>query len=87
MVERFTRHFESRYERVCVTDPLVETASALVDRHALRAYDALQPGGCLDWKRTGVTDPVFVCSDKSLLAAAIAEGLATLDPTGNKKVR
>jgi predicted nucleic acid-binding protein len=88
IVERFNQHAQNLYERVSLNDPLIEAALSLVDRHALRAYDALQLAGCLEWKRLGAVAPSFVCSDKALLLAARTEGLATLDPTaGDKKVR
>jgi uncharacterized protein len=88
VLERFATHVENRFERISVSDPLVDRALALVDRHALRAYDAMQLAGCLQWKSSGILDDaVFVCSDKALLAAAVAEGVKTFDPTAGKKVR
>lgn len=85
VIERSTSDFERRYERVRVNDRLIERASSLVDRHSLRAYDALQLAGCLEWKGSGRADAAFVCSDSRLLEAAVAESLATLDPAKQKK--
>jgi len=66
-----------------ISSSLLASGVALIDRHHLRAYDALQLAGCLsltrsvpDWKRAQ-----FITSDKSLLQAARDEGLMAIDPT------
>ena len=65
--------------RDCVTDFVLDTASMLVDRHALRAFDAVQLAGYMVLKGASGTDmPVFVCSDQELLMAAKQEGIPTL---------
>lgn len=59
---------------------VLEEASRLVDRHALRALDALQLAGSLVFQR-GAPGPVtFVCADTPLCRAAEGEQLATLNP-------
>ena len=59
---------------------VIEEAGRLLDRHALRAYDALQLAGCLA-ARHGVPPPVtFVCADAHLCNAANLEGLSVLNP-------
>ena len=63
------------------TSAVIEDGARLIDRHALRAYDALQLAGCLV---TGEQVPgplTFVCADERLCAAAAQEGLEVLDPT------
>ncbi|HEY9084525.1 MAG TPA: type II toxin-antitoxin system VapC family toxin [Candidatus Tyrphobacter sp.] len=86
ILERFTAQFETRFERVPVNEPLVEQALGLVDRHGLRAYDAVQLAACLQWKSSGMAgDPIFACADGALLAAARAEGVATLNPAESAK--
>ena len=58
----------------------MEEAARLIDRHPLRAYDALQLAGCLV-VRDGMAGPVtFVCADVRLCEAAGHEGLAALNP-------
>ena len=60
---------------------VVETARQMLDRHALRALDAIQLASC--WMvrvASGITDIVFVASDRDLTAAADAEGFQTWDP-------
>ncbi len=81
LLEVFERHVEGRFLIQRVTDFVLDTASMLVDRHALRAFDAIQLAGYLVLKTAGGMDvPVFVCSDKGLLIAAEREGAPVLDP-------
>lgn len=62
------------------TSAVMEEAARLIDRHPLRAYDALQLAGCLVARR-GVTGPLrFVCADARLCEAAGLEGLTVLNP-------
>jgi predicted nucleic acid-binding protein len=64
-----------------INDFVLDVASALVDRHALRAYDAIQLAGYVALRgSTGTDVPVFVCSDHALLEAARLEGIPILDP-------
>jgi predicted nucleic acid-binding protein len=77
---RMERHLRDLYLVQPVTDAVIEEAAALLDRHALRAYDALQLAGCLSIVSRVPERPSFVCSDHDLLAAAEGEGLAVLDP-------
>lgn len=81
LLEAFERHVEGRFLVQTVTDFVVDTACALVDGHALRAFDAVQLAGYMVLKSAGGTDmPVFVCSDQELLMAAKREGATVLDP-------
>lgn len=60
---------------------VMEAAKQMLDRHALRTLDAVQLASC--WVArftTGITDIVFVASDRVLLQAAAAEGFPTLNP-------
>lgn len=62
------------------TSAVMEEAARLIDRHPLRAYDALQLAGCLV-VRTGAPGPLtFVCADARLCEAAGLEGLSVLNP-------
>lgn len=62
------------------TSAVMEEAARLIDRHTLRAYDALQLAGCLV-VRHNVPGPVtFVCADTRLCEAASLEGVTTLNP-------
>ena len=62
------------------TSAVMEEAARLLDRHPLRAYDALQLAGCLV-VRNDVPGPLtFVCADIRLCEAASLEGVNTLNP-------
>jgi predicted nucleic acid-binding protein len=81
LLEAFERHLEARFSCQMVTDFVLDVASALVDRHALRAYDAVQLAGYVAWRSsTGIDVPVFICSDKALIIAARQEGIPVFDP-------
>lgn len=65
---------------VIALDPaLLRSAADLCDRHPLSAGDAVQLAAALRARREGAT-LTFVGSDRRLLDAAAAEGLAVLDP-------
>lgn len=82
LLEAFKRHLEQRFVSQMINDFVLDVASALVDRHALRAYDAVQLAGYVVLRSsTGSDEPVFVCSDHALLVAARQEGIPVLDPT------
>jgi predicted nucleic acid-binding protein len=81
LLELFERHLEGRFLIQRITDFVLDTACMLVDRHALRAFDAIQLAGYIVLKTAGGVDvPVFVCSDQGLLTAAEREGAPVLDP-------
>ena len=62
------------------TAAVIEDAARLIDRHPLKAYDALQLAGCL-MARRGTPAPVtFVCADTRLCNAARVEGLTVMNP-------
>ncbi len=79
---RFERHLETKFIRQLVNEPLIDVAISLVERHALKAYDAVQLAGCLALQAaaSGREEPIFVCSDRRLVEAAEAEGLVAIDP-------
>jgi len=81
LLETFKRHVETRFVSQIINDFVLDIASALVDRHALRAYDAVQLAGYVALRNSTGTDvPVFVSSDHALLEAARIEGIPILDP-------
>ena len=80
-VERFNMRFRSAFFRHAVDDQTLDLACALVHRHALRAYDAVQLAACLFILRLRSRETLtFVSADRNLLTAARAEGLAVLNP-------
>ena len=81
ILDRLQQHTETRFVRQLVNDTVLDGAMELIDRYALRAYDAVQLAGCLALKAaSGMEVPTFVCSDQQLLAAARSELLPVLDP-------
>ena len=81
VLETFRRHLETRFAAQHVTDYVLDTACRLVDRHCLRAGDAVQLAGYVILRRSALPDvPLFVCSDRELLAAAAQEGAPVFDP-------
>jgi predicted nucleic acid-binding protein len=47
LLSQFERHLESRFIKQILNDQLIDLATSLVKRNALRAYDAVQLAGCL----------------------------------------
>ena len=81
ILESFRRHSEMKFTVQALTSAVLDIASGLVDRYALRAFDAVQLGGYFALRQSGGADTaVFVCSDLALLAAAKQERILTLDP-------
>ena len=81
LLDAFDRHTQGTFVTQVVTDFVLDIACTLVDRHALRAYDALQLAGYMAIKNSaGIEVPVFVCSDQILLKAGSQEGIPVLDP-------
>jgi predicted nucleic acid-binding protein len=64
----------STYQVIDVSEGLVRRAGTLSERHALRAFDALQLAAALEVHRGGVT-PEFACFDAKLIRAARRERL------------
>jgi len=77
----FSADLASRFQRQPVTEFVLEIALNLIDRRALRAYDALQLGGCMALKSNSAEEaPIFVCSDKALCRAAVSEEVSVINP-------
>lgn len=62
------------------TSAVMEEAARLLDRHPLRAYDALQLAGCLVVRHNVPGPLTFACADTRLCEAASLEGVTTLNP-------
>jgi uncharacterized protein len=78
----FQRHLEGRFLKQVVTDALLDSAGALIDRYCLRAYDAVQLAGCLALNAVAGSAPaIFICADRAISIAAQNEHIQVLDPT------
>ena len=71
---------ETRFIRQMINETVIDTALEMIDRYALRAYDAVQLAGCLVLSTISAEAFTFVCSDHPLLDAARSEQLTVLDP-------
>lgn len=80
LIEQLERDLREAFVLQPISDALLQSASALLDRRALRAYDAVQLASCL-MLASAAERACFVCSDRQLLAAAAEEGLPVFDPT------
>lgn len=81
LIGRMEGHLASVFVVQPLTDLVIQEAVALLDRNALRAYDALQLAGCILLRAGAGEQPTFVCADRQLAKAAEDEGMAVLDPT------
>ena len=80
ILESVQSHMETRFVRQAVNDSVIDAALEMLDRYALRAYDAVQLAGCLVLSAIAADSYTFVCSDRRLLEAARSEQLPVLDP-------
>lgn len=83
LLARFERHLETKFVTQAVSSAVLDVAKTLVDRHGLRAYDAIQLAGCVTLKEaSNHRDLTFVCADGDLVRAGELEGLPVLDTAG-----
>jgi predicted nucleic acid-binding protein len=84
LLHRFRQHLAGRYAVAQVTPALLDDATRLGVKHALRAYDAVQLAVALEVNRfhqAGGAGPItLVSADQDLNDAALAEGLVVDDP-------
>jgi predicted nucleic acid-binding protein len=84
LVNDFRDDCRDRFQIVTFDQALVNLSWAVLERHALRAYDAIHLASALVMDRqlveAGLTAPVFLAADDRLLKAAQAEGLAVDNP-------
>lgn len=87
LLARFRQHFHGRYVTVEITSSLWDAAARLAERHALRAYDAVQLAAAIDISHrsqaSGLGPITLISADQQLNAAALAEGLGVDDPNNH----
>jgi len=80
---RACRHFETdwmAFIKVDLGGEILSSARALIQRHALRAFDAIHLASALGLQ-AAVNEPVtFMASDARLLRAATGERLTAINP-------
>jgi uncharacterized protein len=83
LLRSFDLHAAKLFQVDPANEQVLDVAISLVDRYALRAYDAMQLSGCLVLLQA-VGDAVvvqFICADEALVQAARNEGVTALNPT------
>lgn len=70
----------ARLQVVEIRPALVARVPALVTRHPLRAYDAIQLAAAITVRQTGLAVEIW-CADGDLVGAAIAEGFRVITPS------
>ena len=83
-VDAFREDCLTRYRFVEFESPVIELAGQLLDRHPLRAYDAVQLASALiishALTEAGLPTPIFLSADDRLLTIARAEGIPSDNP-------
>lgn len=84
LTARFLREARFRYGRLRVNDAVIEAAVELIQRHPLRAYDAVQLATALILNSALIADKLpsltFVSADDALCEVARMEGLPAENP-------
>ncbi len=83
-LDLFLSHLEDEYQVVAVDSALLRSAADLAERHALRAYDAVQlalAAHANNLLKQADLSLTFVAADKDLVLAAREEGLAIENPS------
>ena len=81
---RFRRAFAARFRKVEITETLVDRATLLAEKHAMRGYDAVQLAAVLmaneERLAAGAAQLILISADEALNSAALAEGLTVDNP-------
>lgn len=81
---RFRRVFRRKFFKIEIDTNLVEKATDLSEKYALRGYDSVQLAAAITANDArisiGASVLIFVCADNDLNNAATAEGLTVENP-------
>jgi uncharacterized protein len=84
LADRFRDDCRVTYQLIAVNNAILQSAGDLLERHPLRAYDAIHLATALTINRrllaSGALGVVFLSADDRLLQGAITEGLAVDNP-------
>jgi uncharacterized protein len=84
LVAQSTFLFGSKYEVIAISEQLIELACSALERHVLRAFDAIHLATAMmvNDRLIRLNEPtlIFLATDQRLLTAAIDEGLSTFNP-------
>lgn len=83
----FEQDYLNEFQKVEVSETLINEAVRLVKKHALRGYDAVQLAAALETENervaVGLPSLTLLSADNELNTAAIAEGLTVDDPNNH----
>ncbi|MCZ7667128.1 MAG: type II toxin-antitoxin system VapC family toxin [Chloroflexi bacterium] len=83
-IRQFKADFQTNYQIIEITTPLINLAITLIEQHDLRGYDSVQLAGAISLHqiRQSLALPplTLVCADNNLNGAAISEGLLVENP-------
>ena len=82
LIHSFGNHLATLFQIQPITEMVLDEAAGLIDRHLLRAYDAIQLGGYMALRSAvgNEVETAFVCADTDLFEAAQAEGFTSINP-------
>lgn len=84
LADRFRDDCRGTYQLIAVNNAILHSAGDMLERHPLRAYDAIHLATALTVNRRlltfGAVGLVFLSADDRLLQAAVAEGVAVDNP-------
>jgi predicted nucleic acid-binding protein len=87
ILRRFRQHLAGRYTVIEMTPALFNEAMRLANKHALRAYDAVQLAAALEINQkeqdAGFAPVTLISADQALNDSATAEGLIVVDPNAH----
>ncbi|MHB2021414.1 MAG: type II toxin-antitoxin system VapC family toxin [Candidatus Xenobia bacterium] len=79
LLRDFDHELRNRYTQQPVTSIVIDYACALVQKHPLRAYDAIQLAACLTL-HPQIPEIQFLCADDALVDVARVVGLMAENP-------
>ncbi len=86
-LKRLRRNFSDNFNRIDLTDAIINEAVRLAENHALRGYDAVQLATALIANRKRLNESlsslIFVSADNELNNAAQSEGLPVENPNNH----
>ncbi|MDQ2747580.1 MAG: type II toxin-antitoxin system VapC family toxin [Acidobacteriota bacterium] len=86
-ITRFQRNFTANFNRLDLTDAIINEAVRLTEIHSLRGYDAVQLATALTANRRRLNDNlsalIFVSADVELNSAAQTEGFSVENPNSH----
>lgn len=84
---QFEQDYLNEFQKVEISESLINEAAKLAKKYALRSYDAVQLAAALETEKervaVGLPSLLLLSADNELNAAAIAEGLTVDNPNNH----